>query len=133
MMRRKIMFAASLALVSITAFAGYRQPVPVEVDLDNQFALGDMLTAATDKSDLASIGCGTRSVPDGVGGIYTFGFCQAQDATGVYCDCFTENADLIQAIRGISDYSFISFGWDVDGNCTRIGISTQSFYLDKPK
>lgn len=136
-MLRKAIFAGSLVLLSAAAVAGLSQPAPVFVELALKVAGGDMLTAATDKAENVFIGCGTRNYDDGNGSIFTFGFCQAEDAEGEIITCITENPDLVQAVRAISDFSYIEFRWEDDGNggssCTSIGISTQSFYIEKPK
>ena len=136
-MLRKAIFAGALALLSAAAVAGLSQPAPVIVDLENRTASGDMLTAVTDKAENVFIGCGTRNYDDGNGGVFTFGFCQAEDADGEHIVCATLNPDLVQAVRAISDFSYIQFLWEDDGNgvasCTSIGISTQSFYIEKPK
>lgn len=136
-MVRKAGLVVSLALASTVAVAGLTQPSPVAVFLEERVAEGDMLTAATDKAANVFIGCGTRNFDDGSGSVYTFGFCQAEDAEGEYIVCVTENPELVQAVRAISDFSFIQFTWEDDGSggatCTSIGISTQSFYIGKPK
>ena len=57
-------------------------------------------------------------------------FCQAgltQDATQ-QVSCFSDNPVMLEAIKSISDYSYIVFKWDASGNCTTVGNSTQSFY-----
>ena len=82
--------------------------------------------------DNTFIGCGVRHniAP------FVFGFCQASVGAGETetVTCFTEDAGLLDAIKSISDYSFVTFGWNADFECTRIGNSTQSFYLsEKPK
>ena len=124
-------------LSSAAAIAGAQQPAPVQVDLDQSFASGDMQTAARDKSDSVLIGCGTRNIDDGLGGVYSYAFCQAEDAEGEYAACITENPSLVESVRAISDFSFITFAWSVDGfgnlTCESIGNSTQSIYLDKAK
>jgi len=43
--------------------------------------------------------------------------------------CSTFDPDLLDAMKSVSDFSFITFSWNVAGECTRIGFSTQSFYL----
>jgi hypothetical protein len=63
---------------------------------------------------------------------FQFGLCQATDSDGVRAVCFTENPKLLDTMKTISDFAFISFSWQDDGNggaeCTRVGTSTQSFY-----
>ena len=131
---------ACAALLASQAFAGLFQPQVVQVDIDgagNGGAIGDMRTARQDKDDDVFIGCGIRSFDDGAGGTFNIGFCQAEDDEGDQVTCFTENAALLETLRATADYSFITFGFVSDGDdgftCTRIGFSTQSFYLPKDK
>lgn len=123
--------AMALALVSGVASAGFVQPAPVIIDFANRIAFGDMLTARNSENPFEFIGCGVRYGPSGL----LFAFCQAGlvQAPEEHITCFTDNAALVDAIKSISAFSFITFAWDVDGNCTRIGNSTQSFYLPELK
>lgn len=123
----------TFTLFGAMALAGQATPAPVEVDTAARGALGDQWTARTDPDGDVYIGCGVRFIDDGAGGVFTFGFCQAEDSAGDTILCSTENPALIEAIQGISDFSFITFGWDADLVCTRIGYSTQSFYLPEFK
>jgi len=125
MKTRHVLISAILAIFSSIAVAGLVEPVPVSVDEVNMIASGDMWTARTADNNVEFIGCGIREFDVGV----TFGFCQAADADDVYALCFTDNPVLLDAVKSISDFSFVRFNWDVDGECTAIGISTQSFYL----
>jgi hypothetical protein len=134
-MKMKILLStAALTILAGVAFAGQTQPAPVEVNLDEGFATGDMVTARTEKGKEVFIGCGMRVYDDGVNS-WTFGFCQAEDAEGDHIACFTENPTLLEAMRATGDYSFVTFSWNenaaggFDGECIRIGFSTQSFYL----
>ena len=124
--------AATLALFSTLAAAGFVQPAPVIITLNGDgsgFATGDMVTARFAPDAVSVMGCGTRTIDDGAGGTFHFGFCQATDATGVQGFCSTTRADLLEAMHATGDFSFITFAWDVNGECTRIGTSTQSFYI----
>jgi len=136
----------NLAIISITlavasyAFAGQVSPVPVFIVLDEDgsgSAQGDMLTARFADNDIEFIGCGTRQFDAG-GTIFDFGFCQAGDSEGNRAFCNTDDAELLSAMRATADYSFVTFSFGANGACTRIGFSTQSFYLpgdvqEKPK
>lgn len=123
-----------------TALAGLYQPAPLTVDLDNRIATGDMASVSGSKDNTAFIGCGTRrtSLPD-FGIDFRFGFCQAGDDLGNQITCFTEDPALLDEMRAGNDGSFITFSWDWDvepgGSCTltRVGFSTQSFYITKAK
>ena len=132
-MKVKILVTALFGLFSLAAYAGLHQPAALVIDLDNQFAQGDMLTAANSVNSDEFIGCGIRSW-DG----YRYGFCQAGDDDGTTVACFTESDTLMDAIQGIADHSFITFSWGDVGlfdefTCTRVGFSTQSFYIVKVK
>ncbi len=137
MKARYVLISAILALFSSIAVAGRVVSVPVSIDETNMFAQGDMWTARTADNDVEFIGCGIRVLEDGVGGIFSFGFCQAMDADEAEIQCFTENPDLLDAMKATSSYSFVSFSWEDDGfggaECVRIGFSTQSWYLPNIK
>ena len=123
---------AALLLIAGGAYAGFSQPAEVIVDLDNMFAQGDQHAARTAKDDVSFIGCGIRNLDDGVN-LFAFGFCQAGDSEENGVTCFTQNPNLLQTLGAMNDMSFVTFNWRDDGaggaECTRIGFSTQSFYL----
>lgn len=126
MKAKHVITAAALALVSTVASGGLYQPRPVTLDIPGRFADGDMLTARDSLNPFEFIGCGIRH-----SSTFSTGFCQAGvgEAEGEYFTCFTEDPNLLDAIRALDDFSYIVFRWDVDGNCTFIGNSTQSFYV----
>lgn len=130
---KTLAIALGTALLATPALAGQTQPAEVNVDLDTMFASGDMVTARGSKGDSEFIGCGTRNFEDGAGGLFSWAFCQAEDADGDRATCFTFNPDLVKTINAINDTSYIQFAWTDDGSgsltCTRMGFSTQSFYL----
>lgn len=126
---RHILISAILAISSSIAVAGRVSPAPVIVDETNMFASGDMWTARTADNNVEYIGCGIRVLDDGGGGTFLFGFCQAGDAGGVEIFCSTVNPDLLDALKTISAFSFITFSWNDLGECASVGFSSQSFYL----
>ncbi|WP_251358598.1 hypothetical protein [Kangiella sp. TOML190] len=119
-----------LAMMPLALYAGYTQPYPVEVDTVNRIANGDMVSARFADNDLEFIGCGIRQIASG-GSVISFGFCQAREGAegSESLICNTQDEALLDAIDAISDYSFVTFSWNEDGECTRIGNSTQSFYI----
>jgi len=119
------------ALLSTTAMGGLVQPFPVEVDLTNMIANGDMVTARYSANATEFIGCGIRKISDGAGGTFDFGFCQAEDRMANRIICNTSDAALLDAISSSAAFSFVTFSWDASDQCTRIGFSNQSFYLPK--
>jgi len=125
------MAGLGLAFLSSAAMGGLVQPFPVDVDLKNAIANGDMVSARNSSNATEFIGCGIRKVSDGAGGVFEFGFCQAEDKGGDRIACNTTDAGLLDAISSSNDFSFVTFGWDASNQCTRIGFSNQSFYLPK--
>lgn len=132
MMKHLIAGGALAVVLGASAYAGFAQPAPVDVDLANGVANGDQLSARLDVDPDVFIGCGTRTILTG-GGLVQTGFCQAEDAADEAVLCFTQDADLINAMQALSDFAFITFSFVDDGSggfqCRRVGSSTQSFYL----
>ena len=133
---RYLLSTTLLVLVATTSFAGRFNEVPVTIDFDFGFADGNQLTAKTSKNDVEYIGCGVRNFNDGFSS-FRFGFCQASDAAGNAVFCDTTNPSLLDDISSISDYAYITFNWREVApgvlECTRVGSSTQSWYLPDKK
>jgi hypothetical protein len=125
-----------LALGASLAMAGLVIESPVQVTLNpngSGSASGSMSSARFSKNVVEYIGCGIRRFDDGLGGVFTFGFCQASTATEVLGFCESENPTLLASIGDQDDFSFIAFSWDATGECVSIGNSTQSFYIPPAK
>ena len=125
---RNLLSIAALTLMAGVTSAGLVQPAVVTVDLTNRMAQGDQLTARISKNNVEFIGCGIRLFDVGTE-TAEFGFCQAADSEDVHIVCLTQNGELLEAMRATSAFAFITFSWDENDECTRIGFSTQSFYL----
>jgi hypothetical protein len=131
-MKRLIGTIAAITLTAGAAHAGLTQPANVDVDLVGGTATGDQVSARYSSNLTEYIGCGIRKIQDGVGGHFTFGFCQAKDAAGEEILCNTEDAGLLDVISSSGDYGLITFSWNTTTlECRRIGFSNQSFYLPK--
>lgn len=132
-----IAIGALLSLVSMGAMAGAVSVSPVSIDFPeggSPEASGNPLAARNDKSDNTFIGCAVRYWAGQPQPYY--GICEAEDANGVYAACTTTDAGLVDVIKGMSSFSYISFSSD-NGNCYYIGTSTMSYFLpdlksDKP-
>ncbi len=140
----KFLFLAVSLIVAVNASGGYTQPAPVEITIDPDnnwfYAQGDMGTARWADNDVENIGYGIKKFSG-----YEWGFCQATDANDYRVVCFTEDAEMLEALSVENDTSFIQFNWDPDidpdtgepiyesGTCTRIGVSSQSFYITGDK
>lgn len=124
---KRIIFVLTSLLCAATAYAGLVQPAPVTID--GNTATGDMVSARFSANDIEYIGCGVRSFADSPTTVFSFGFCQAVNAAGDNLFCATENPALVETLRSVADFSFITFSVDDAGDCVGIGISTQSFYI----
>lgn len=140
MKSKQLLSTAALVLLSSMVFAGLVQPAPVTVMINSDLsgnASGDMATARFSAGDLEFIGCGIRTIDDGAGGVFKFGFCQAVmddgSAEGLSAFCSTQRSDFLDALKSTSDFSFVTFAWNAAAECTLIGISTQSFYIPDSK
>ena len=130
---RKVAIALTVLFSTTLAFGGLVQGVNVEVGLNpdgSGGASGDMVSARFSENLTEYIGCGVRINSDPTFGfVLEFAFCQAVSADGTAAFCSTEDPILVDAVRSISDFSFLTFGFDENGTCRRIGNSTQSFYI----
>ena len=127
----RVIFIGILVFFSAVSVAGLVQPAAVFITLETDgsgFAQGDMATARFADNDVEFIGCGIRLF-DISGSLVEFGFCQAEDSSETSAFCSTQNAGLLESMRATADYSFVTFSFDTAGVCTRIGFSTQSFYI----
>ena len=118
-----------LLLVSSLALGGVAIVLSVEVDLEGGIATGQIGNARYSDNDVEYIGCGTRNNDDGAGGVSGFAFCQAGDLEGDQVVCVTTNPGLIERMESISAFSFVTFQWNEDFDCIRMGYSTQSLLL----
>lgn len=125
--------ATSLLVFSSLAIAGLTQPAPVMVDTDNMFAQGDMVSARMSDNEFTFIGCGTRHLLNDDGTTFSYGFCQASVAEDSTVLCFSYDTALVDKMAEANDSSFITFAWNEAGDCTRVGFSTQSFYMHVPE
>ena len=132
-MKARLLLTVFMAVFASSSHAGLDLPEPVTVDLVERLANGDLWSARFDdeKDDAEFIGCGIYTLQDGLGGAIAFAFCQARDVDENLAFCATQNPGLIEAIRAIADFSSITFRWDELGECTDIGSSTQSYFLNK--
>jgi len=124
----KKLIALFALVLSTSAFAGYKQPYPVAIDLENSLAMGDMVSARYGEGR-TFIGCGTRAYTVEDGDSFGYGFCQAGTTEDDVVVCNTFDPELIEQMRSLASQSFIAFRWNEAGECTYVGTSTQSFYL----
>ncbi len=124
-----------LLVLSSSVFAGQVIEVPVEINFEARNAFGSMKTARFSDNEFEQIGCGTRTYgATEFGPGFSWGFCQARISEEESVICFAyDKPDLIQQINGVDSYSFVTFRWDENGDCTFVGGSTQSQYIPSKK
>ena len=125
-MRKFGLYSAAALFAASVAHAGYLQPAAISFDdgPDSTWAYGDLLTVAYDADSDAFIGCGARSISG-----YSWGFCQAGSADHDVIVCNTDDPELLDVIKNISDSANLAFQMEnATGQCTYIASSTQSFY-----
>ncbi len=133
-MYMKSLFATlALALTITSAHAGFTSDVPVTIDNENNLAYGNMVSARFSDNSEELIGCGVRNYAFSDGFEYSWGFCQARIDAETSKICSTTNPALLDKMSNINDFSYISFGWDENDECTNVGFSTQSQYIPEFK
>jgi len=126
------MTAMGLALVATAASSGTVTPVAVTVQVNTNLsgaAIGAMGQARQSANSQEYIGCGIQKSQTTTGSVTSYAFCQARNAAGVSGICSTQDAALMDAIHGIADNSYLSFYWNTSGQCTRIIVSTHSYFI----
>lgn len=130
---KSILATMVLSFCISTASAGSTSEVPVTIDTENSIAYGNMVSARFSDNPDEIIGCGVRHYAFADGTEYSWGFCQARVEPGVVKLCSTTNPVLLDKMSNINDFSYISFGWDENDECTNVGFSTQSQYIPEFK
>lgn len=121
-----IMIAAAMAcLAPAAALAGEASSAEVNVQPLLRTAHGDLVTARYEANAAVKIQCGVQVFANGT----KEGSCTAVDAAGdAITTNTTSNADMIAAMHGISDNSYISFSWDAQNNLTRLLVIKSSVF-----
>ena len=124
-MKNKFRFIGVLALSALatSAFAGLKLSYPVAVDSVSRYAYGSMGTARNSADAVQYIGCPITTY--NTGGSY--GICEGRNAANSARACTTTNADMMAAIRMVSEASFIFFTWDTSNNCTMVSVVNWSY------
>jgi len=128
---RKLLLTAliTFSVFSPLTWAGSTIDFFVEIDLVERSAKGNMVDARFSEKEHERIGCGLSAMTFSNGETAEQGWCQASLSKGENTICFTENPILLDTIKAIDDYSYISFKWNKLGDCDFIHASTQSQYI----
>jgi hypothetical protein len=139
MKMKYVFFGAMLTtFLASQAMAGFAGSGQVNIDFIGSSAIGSKSAARFSDNDVERIGCAVTATGDDDSTTGLSGRCAAVDANGDEANCFTTNLDMIDTIRGISDYDSITFAWNEDSECTQISNAKFSntipdLNLDKQK
>lgn len=108
-------------LLGGVAIAGSKTDYPVFVDTANRAAMGSVGSARNSADTVQSIGCDTEVRP----GLYRVS-CVAVTSSRVIGSCSSTDPRMIEAVRSITDSSFIQFQWNASSVCTVLIVSNSS-------
>jgi hypothetical protein len=109
--------AVAAAVLSTTAFAGFKSSQNVVISTGSMFANGDA-GYVHNSSD------GDQYIMCRISG--STGYCYARNRDQVSRSCSTTNSGLLNAIRAINGDSYIYFKWNDDGVCTSLTVENGS-------
>jgi hypothetical protein len=117
--------ALGMALLANTAptWAGsaYRPQVTIQGNTDI-YVNGSVVGARYSPDSTQSIGCYIDAT--------LFVVCSAQNSAGRFVLCISQDAQIVGAVQGMTDSSFIRFNVNNGGSaCTFVGIFDESYYL----
>ena len=130
--------AAGVTWIAV-AHAGVKREYPVKIDTAARTVEGSISGARNSADNKAYLGCGLQIG----GGVATHVKCFARDSVGTTVTCsrslFTpsnvvgvsptfRDAEKIYmaAVMGISNDSYVEFGWDANGTCTSLWVENSS-------
>jgi hypothetical protein len=114
--------SCALATVAGVAMAGATLGYQVGINDTYKFAVGAIATTRNTPDSVQYIGCYHNAYTSGA----SYANCYAVNAAGVSRTCYTVNVNMVEAIRSISDESYIYFQWNTDGTCSYVLIDKGS-------
>jgi len=114
---RSIAVALAAAVLSTTAFAGFKSGQNVVISTGSRFANGDAGYVYRSDDTVQYIVCRASN---------STGSCYARNRDGVTRSCSTTSSTLLANIRSMNGDSYIYFKWDEDGTCTTVTVENGS-------
>jgi len=118
---------ASAALVSASAWGGAHISDSVEIDDSTSSAIGTLSDARNSADTTQYIGCEIWAYSRN----YQQSICAAQDANGVYRQCYTDDQKFIAIIGTLQGTAQLRFKWNANGQCKLIETHLASFFATK--
>ena len=120
----KLLLPLLVGLTAVSAVAGYKNGVPLDLNTTYKYAYGQVSTVRTSANTTERIGCSINSATESE--------CYAINAQNVEARCKTTDPTLRKAIQMINSTSFIYFAWTSNGGanvCSRIVVENNSYNL----
>jgi hypothetical protein len=121
------LFLLAAMLVASTAAAGYRWYYPVTISGNN--VAGSLGSARNSGNSNEYIGCAVYG-----SSTRAYAICYAQDAAGTTVSCYADPVlapSIVTTVGTLNGDGFLSFSWDASGNCTKVNVSSRSYYEPK--
>ena len=114
-------------LIGGAALAGRKETWNVSIDTTYRYVSGSMGSARNSADNQTQLECWTYSTSTSA----PYASCYATDATGHVGSCYSFNASLIAAVNGLSDDSYVAYGWDANGQCLNLTAIRGSRFAPK--
>lgn len=114
-------FALGVLMFCGIAVAGEKYDPEVVIDHANRSAMGSLPGTRHSLDSSQHLSCTLQAYPTGL-----IGSCTARHPQFAAVTCQTTNQFLLEAIKSLTDSSYIHFTWDSTGTCTYIGVSNLS-------
>jgi len=123
-------FLTTIALLcaASTAFAGYQSSSETYIHT-NSDGSGNASAVLTNVHDSSDIRARSECMLRGDEADFEFLVCTITEADGGSASCYTYDANMINAARGLSDASRMFISFDSAGLCTQVGVTNGSPYL----
>jgi hypothetical protein len=120
-----LLIAASVAQV---ADAGQKLNQTVTINTAARFAVGAIGVARNTANNVEYIQCSLFvSAPGAKPGVQ----CGAANSAGTTATCYTYDASIVEAAKGMNSDGLIQFWYDASGTCTGLTVVASSRYAPK--
>lgn len=125
-MPMRIMVGIGVLMFGGTAVAGEKLVKEVTINQVSRWAFGSLGGVRNSYDTTQVLACEISARGDSINGL-----CTATDANGATAFCTTTKPNMLEAIKSISDTSYVLFEWDAMLNCTAISVRNGSSYDPK--
>jgi hypothetical protein len=123
--RRACLAVGAIALLTGSAWAGFKSRWPVRIDTTTSTATGSLASARSSRNSIEMIGCEVRAWVYN-GGQY-MASCRAQDDTGASAACWSSNPVIVNALSSLNGDGILQFTWDSAGECVDLAVTNISW------